>query len=106
MPLTILTLLRLALEGAVEWLRWQAALAQFSLKTALIDRKEKYEDEAERIQGQINDLRLAGRHDRADELYDSIVRRTQLTVDLSTIVLDAEKGDNSSNPEGPIHPTT
>lgn len=105
MPLSWGAIIRLLLEGAVEWLKWQVVKTQIELKTLLIDRKEKYEDEAERIQGQIDDLRLAGRHDRADELYNQLLGRTEWVANLSTEMAQAQEGNDSPDTGGPIHHT-
>lgn len=75
---------------------------QVELKTLLIDRKESYENEAYEIQHKIDDLRLAGRNELADELYNQLLRRTEYTTDLSTQLSDAEKGDFGTDPKRPV----
>lgn len=104
MPLAWGAIIRLLLEGTVEWLKWKVLEAKYALKMALIDRKERYEDEAESKQKQIDDAHAAGRHDYADRLYDNLIGRTQFIVDLSASVSHAEEGNIDTNPQGPVPP--
>lgn len=97
MPLGLVTLVRLILEGIVEWLKLQILKMQYDLKMALIDRKERYEDEAERKQVEIDDLRAAGRHDYADVLYDQQLRRAEFLVDLPAAPIKPPEGPEGTN---------
>jgi hypothetical protein len=97
--------LTLILQSLASLLKWLALKEEVKLKTLLLDRKEKYEDESEEKQKQIDDARAAGRHDYADRLYDTyVIGRTQLVVDIQSIISNAEKGNVGTNPEGTLHP--
>lgn len=104
MPLAIPALLRLILEGVVEWLKLQVLEAQLRLKMLLIEQKEKYENEADSKQKQIDDLRAAGRNDAADVVYNQLLRRTDFLVDLSNGISGAAQRSAGSNEEGNLHP--
>lgn len=95
----------LILRGLVAWLEWQVIEAKIRVKMLLIDRKEKYENEEERTNGEIADLHAAGEHERADVLYQQLLSRTEFLVDLSTTISEAEEGNSGADSTGSVPPT-
>lgn len=94
----------LILQGLASLLKWLALKEEVKLKMLVIDRKEKYENEAERIKGEIDDLRLAGRDDLADVLYQQLLRRTEFIGDLPDTLLVPPGGQADPDEEGDLHP--
>jgi hypothetical protein len=97
MPLSILAILRLLLEGAVEWLKWKALEAEAGLKTLVYDKKKEVDEREITIKDEVRDLHAAGRHNDAERVLNDFLGQQGLAQDLQQRLLEVSKGSNNPN---------
>ena len=98
MPLAWGAIIRLLLEGVVNWLRIKAAEAEIGLITVGFKLKEDVDAKEEEVKEEIRALRDAGRDHDADLLRDSFARRLQFSETVQRRISILQQKPTDSDP--------